>query len=559
MRPNRNRQRRRSHSRAGLRALAACVPAALVLWAAPSASALTVSGTVTPANLQAGAHSDVVVHVDFTGGQVKDLRIGLPPGLIGDPTATPKCTVAQLNANACPANTQVGEVLAVANILTIVGPVNVPGELFNLEPQPGEPARFGIVLTPPVGMPIMLQSAVELRPTDFGLDTVINDIPNTTLVNGDTTIVSQDITLYGVAPGTGKTFMRNPTYCTPATTNFSADSYATPGTFATGQASFTATGCGALPFDPKFSAEIGPLDPGANSTKAPVTTTIEQTATEAGMKQARVFLPPGLGPDLAILGLTCQLTDFQTHNCPANSKVGQAVATSPILPQALTGPLILVFNTSGVPDLGLDLQGPLSIQLIGNFLTTPTNGVLFAGLPDIPIAKFQLSFGGGPTGLLAANKTLCDLPTPVFMTSFDSFSGINRSGPTTPTITGCAATPSATLKLKKRSSRHPRMKLSVKAGFSPLRKIKLKLPKRLRISKRGTRAKLLSGTLPKKAVKARRHKLQISPSEGDGSLTVNTGKRGLTRSGKLPKKPTFKLTVTDAAGKITQLKLRPGK
>jgi hypothetical protein len=539
--------------------LATCVPAALVLWAAPAASALTVSGTVTPANLQAGAHKDIAIHVDFTGGQVKDLRIGLPPGLIGDPTATPKCTVAQLNANSCPANTQVGEVAAVANILTIVGPVNVPGKLFNLEPQPGEPARFGIVLTPPVGQVITLQSAVELRQTDFGLDTVINDIPNTTLAPGDTTIVSQDITLYGVAPGTGKTFMRNPTYCTPATTNFAADSYASPGTFVTGQASFTATGCGALPFDPKFSAEIGPLDPGANSTKAPVTTTISQGNGEAGLKNAQVFLPPGLGPDLAILAINCQPAEFAASSCPAGSLVGQAVATSPILTQPLTGPLALVANASGVPDLGLDLHGQLALKITGTFLTSPTNGVRFAGLPDIPISNFQLAFAGGPGGLLVANRTLCDPPTPNFNTSFDSFSGVNRGGPVTPTITGCGAgAATAKLKLKKPHSKHPRLRLTVTAGGSPVRGVKLKLPKQLRFGKR-VRAEALHGTLPKKAVKTQGRELRISESEGDGSLTITTGKSGLTRTGRLPHRPRFKLGLTDAAGTVTALKLRPGK
>src|SRR6185436_17485297 len=91
---------------------AAIAATAFCLLAPGAAWGLGVSGTVTPASLQAGAHSDIAVHVDFTGGQVKDLTIGLPPGVVGDPTATPLCTVAQLNANACPADTQVGEVSA---------------------------------------------------------------------------------------------------------------------------------------------------------------------------------------------------------------------------------------------------------------------------------------------------------------------------------------------------------------------------------------------------------------------------------------------------------------
>ena len=139
--------------------------------------------------------------MDFSGGQVKDLTIGLPPGVIGDPNATPLCTVAQLNADSCPANTVVGSVTATATITVVVlpvGPVTVNGTLYNLTPQPGEPARFGIVLRPlslPAPLPpilpnIILQSGVQLRP-DFGLNTVINNIPNTT--SGlPTTINSQD-------------------------------------------------------------------------------------------------------------------------------------------------------------------------------------------------------------------------------------------------------------------------------------------------------------------------------------------------------------------------------
>ena len=97
---------------------------------------------------QAGAHSDFHIHMDFGGGQVKDLTVGLPPGLVGDPNATPQCTVAQLNADGCPANTQVGRVIANATVTVGVLPVtlDVNGDLYNLTPQPGEPARFGIVL-----------------------------------------------------------------------------------------------------------------------------------------------------------------------------------------------------------------------------------------------------------------------------------------------------------------------------------------------------------------------------------------------------------------------------
>ena len=125
--------------------------AALLAVIPASAQALSLSGLVAaPASTQAGAHSDFHIHMDFSGGQVKDLTVGLPPGQIGDPSATPLCTVSQLNADACPANTKVGSVVANATVTVVVLPVtlNVSGDLYNLTPQPGEPARLGIVLRP---------------------------------------------------------------------------------------------------------------------------------------------------------------------------------------------------------------------------------------------------------------------------------------------------------------------------------------------------------------------------------------------------------------------------
>src|SRR5512146_1903735 len=62
---------------------------------------------------QAGAHPFVGVtsftfNSTMTGpdGHVKDVRVDLPPGLISNPLATPRCTAAQFPS--CPKETQVG-------------------------------------------------------------------------------------------------------------------------------------------------------------------------------------------------------------------------------------------------------------------------------------------------------------------------------------------------------------------------------------------------------------------------------------------------------------------
>ena len=164
--------------------------AAALLVLPASAQALGLSGlSAAPNETQAGAHSDFHIHMEFgnPGDQVKDLTIGLPPGMVGDPNATPAVYVGAAPRGRLPRR-HTGRARSVLSrtFVSIPLPVTASGGLYNLEPQPGEPARFGIVLTlrcdsplDAVLPPIILQSGVQLR-DDFGLNTIINDIPNTT-------------------------------------------------------------------------------------------------------------------------------------------------------------------------------------------------------------------------------------------------------------------------------------------------------------------------------------------------------------------------------------------
>jgi hypothetical protein len=426
--------------------------AVAALFALPaSAQAINFSPnpTVTLANPQAGAHSNVTIHMDFTAGQVKNLTVGLPPGMVGDPNATPQCTVAQLNGDTCPANTEVGSVTANARVtlLTLVQvPVTVNGTLYNLTPQPGEPARFGIVLRPlsvpplpPILPNIILQSGVQLR-SDFGLDTIINNIPNTTLNAGDTTIDSQTITLDGIAPGTGKPFMRNPTSCGNHTTNFSAVPY--NGTSDTASATFATNNCGALDFSPAFTAIVGGPGGTAQGGQTTAITSIDQDNDEAGLINAHVFVPPDLAPNTLtdLLSHRCPPADFQAGTCLGNTVVGNAIATSPLLSQGLAGQVFLVDNGGILPNIGLDLRGQLHLLLQGslNVDKSVTFGDLPPGLPDIPISHFQLSFTN-PPGLLIANRDLCVGPPPVFHADFMGYNGANTSVDSPASVQGCGA------------------------------------------------------------------------------------------------------------------------
>src|SRR6185312_229435 len=76
------------------------------------------------------------------GGE-RDIYTYLPHGLIINPTATPRrCGEVEMEAYACPANTQIGMV----NVLTwLGGPLLLPEPLYNMEPAPGKASNFGFV------------------------------------------------------------------------------------------------------------------------------------------------------------------------------------------------------------------------------------------------------------------------------------------------------------------------------------------------------------------------------------------------------------------------------
>ncbi len=94
-------ERRGSNSRLYISLLLAI--GALLSFGAAGASAITVSNLqAAPASDAAGANSDLSLDFDLSGagaaGQLKDLVIHLPPGLVGNPLATTTCSSSAIRA-----------------------------------------------------------------------------------------------------------------------------------------------------------------------------------------------------------------------------------------------------------------------------------------------------------------------------------------------------------------------------------------------------------------------------------------------------------------------------
>jgi hypothetical protein len=118
------------------------------------------------------------------GGDPRDIAVDLPPGLIVDPQAAPTCSLAVFDSggDACPASTQVG-----TGLLVLYGHANqVP--LYNLTPQQGRPAEFGLAVH---GTNYIITGSVRTG-EDYGLSAIDSGIPAAAV------LTSATVSLWGV-------------------------------------------------------------------------------------------------------------------------------------------------------------------------------------------------------------------------------------------------------------------------------------------------------------------------------------------------------------------------
>jgi hypothetical protein len=541
--------------------VAAAMAVALGLPAAATAD-VTVSGlTVAPSTTAAGAHPDVTITENFTYSNttdsVKNTTLHFPAGLIGNPRATATCSDADFTADTCPADTQVGKVSVGATAVFII-PITAPGTIYNLVPDASHPAALGIVVRPPIGDKIFLRSPISLRTsTDFGIDSPVDDQPNTAL-SLPLQITSTTLTLFGTPPGAAAPFMTNPTSCKPATTNFDAVSYETPGTTATKSDTFTPTDCDRLPFAPTITATMGAPGATAKGSHVPFAATVTQTIGEASQLSTAVTLPASLGPGPIDTASLCTVDQLAAAACPAGARIGTATIGSPLLPAPVQGPVFGVVRPGQLPGVGVEVGGTLPFVLSGATALAPGPRIqnVFTSLPDIPLTTFTLAIDGGPRGLLVSNRDICTGTTPTVIGAFTGQNGASASPSANVTVNGCGAarltSPKVAAHLTGLRGRHPWLQVTVLKGPAAIRTLSIQLPSGLQVKKthRGTKAVVAKKfKLSKRQIRLSRNgKLTLRlPSRGASRVTAQLGNGSIVGSksvrAKLKKRRSLKLRL----------------
>jgi hypothetical protein len=395
----------------------------------------------------AGAHPDFTTRIAFNhtiaeNGEVEAaarteaVTVALPPGLLGNPNAVPRCKTGDFVVFSCPIDTQVG----VARVLVTWLNNDFTEPIYNLAPPHPEKevARFGFT---GALLPVFID--VKVRTSgDYGATATVYG------PSGQVSVVFAETTLWGnptdpvhdpqrllplpegiecrvtgtacEAPGgkreverTNNAFMTNPSACQDGAVSVAATSYQLLGQLFTALAPLAPiTNCSDLPFTPTFSAEPTSKTAGASTglrTKLilPQHLKANETAT-AAMREARVTLPQGMQIAAGAANWIGTCTDRQVGfheevdaQCPDASKLGTATIVSPALSTPIEG---AIYQRAPQPghQFGLWLTADalgLHVKLPGELEPDKSTGRLtavFGDLPQVPVEEIDLNVWGGP-------------------------------------------------------------------------------------------------------------------------------------------------------------------
>jgi len=421
-------------------------------------------------------------------GNLKDAGLEMPPGFVGDPDATPRCSYQAFVAGECPNETAVGAATVYA--LVYVRNFRVwefSSPVYNLEPSPGVVAEFGFLVakTTPVFLDVSVRTGgdygLTVRSTDtsqavslYGTKVTIWGVPSDSSHNPfrGSCLRQTFQGNYGTGYGEGEDeqegpfeskgecpvsspkmpLLTNPTSCgAPRTATFSVDSWEEPGTFDSKTASLPElVGCEKLDFSPTIA--VSPDGTGGSTpTGLNVDVHVPQETTEnpvglaeADVKNTEVALPVGvqISPAAADGLQACSQAQIGLHNdevpsCPEASKVGTVEALTPLLPEPLKGAVYLATQDENpfgsLIALYVFAEDPVAgvrIKVAGQVSLDPVTGQLvttFENTPQLPYSDFKLDFFGTDRAPLST-PALCGTYTTT--TSFEPWSGTPAVAPT---------------------------------------------------------------------------------------------------------------------------------
>jgi len=405
----------------------------------------------------------------------KDVVVHVPPGFVGNPTATPlRCTAPQLvtpvtntSIPTCPEESQIG-------IVQLNGGDIVP--LYNMVPARGTPAQFGFYY-----LTLGVTLTAKLRPSDNGIDIITRD------TSSSVPVPKFAVTMWGVPGdsshdqlrgvcldgGAGYTprngpdcsietervpFLRTPTSCpgNPLMWGIAINTYQHPDVFHEATTTTPAIeGCQYNPFDPTLSIVPSTQAPHAPTGVDATLVTPQDFGPDgvapADLRTASVTLPKGLTINPSSADGLQACTDAQlglgkegAAGCPDASKLGSVTLRTPLLDHEVGGSIFLRTQNSDDPKSGELFRMSVEIRSDDDGVDIKLPGAIIAGddgqlttvfdrLPQLPFESMTLHFKTGARAPLASPSTCGTHTTDVHLVSWggkvvDTTSSFNTVG-----------------------------------------------------------------------------------------------------------------------------------
>jgi hypothetical protein len=363
----------------------------------------------------AGAFSPFLFELTRQDGEAnpKSIDVTLPQGLLAKLAGVPLCPEVDAAAASCPEGSKIGSIAAAAGV----------GGAPLWIPQPGKAPTAAYLAGPYLGAPYSIIAKVPAQAGPFDLGTVVTRSgiyvdPETATATIKTDPLPQILEGVPIAYRAIRVFVDrpdftlNPTDCSAK--SIRATVLAAGGEQATPSVAFQASNCAKLDYSPKLRMQLqGATGRSGNPSLRAVLT---QPGGQANTASTTVILPSSEFIDQSHINNPCTRVQFAADACPPRSILGTARAVTPLLDQALEGPVY--FRSNGgereLPDVVADLRGPFRVILVGFVDSVHRKGseisrvrTRFANVPDAPVTRFTIDLYGGKRGLIENSADLC--------------------------------------------------------------------------------------------------------------------------------------------------------
>jgi hypothetical protein len=384
-----------------------------------------VAGGVNPT---AAARTPFYLRMTRTDGEqeISSYSATFPPGLLAKIAGVGECSDAaiaaakartgphggaeELMAPSCPASSLIGHTQAGYGVGGVLA--YAPGALYLGGPYHGAPLSTVAIDSATIGPfdlgVVVVRSAIRIDPrtAQASIDSAGSDpIPH--ILEG-IPLHLRDIRVNVDRPD----FTRNPTSCDRmAVSSTLGGAGADPfnladDSIAVSTQRFQVLNCTLLDFKPSLSLRLGAS---AHSAYPSLRATYAARPGDANLSGVSVSMPPAVFLAQNHIDTVCTRVQFARDACPAGSIYGHARALTPLMDEALEGPVYLRSSRTAVPDLVAELRGRgIEIEVPGR-IDSSRGGLRanFEGLPDAPVTKFVLTMPGGKRGLLQNGQDLC--------------------------------------------------------------------------------------------------------------------------------------------------------